>query len=194
MQLKMRENSLFAVLLRSPWWYSLGIAALLLMVGHLLLRGHYQVIGIALGLPFVVIAAIARYRQSQTPNTRQLQHTDAWVRSARARDLVAALSAGYQQQGYRVTPFEGKAADLEIEKDGYVCLVNCKRVKAANTGVEPLHAFVAAGERREAAKLIYVTLGEVSADARKFAATQHIELPPLEALTKLIAQSVRDDT
>ena len=26
MQLKMSENSLFAVLLRSPWWISFGIA------------------------------------------------------------------------------------------------------------------------------------------------------------------------
>ena len=90
MQLKMRENSLFAVLLRSPWWYSLGIAALLLMVGHLLLRGHYQVIGIALGLPFVVIAAIARYRQSQTPDTRPLHHPAAWVREERREEQPRA--------------------------------------------------------------------------------------------------------
>ena len=59
----MAENSLFAILLRSPWWVSLGVALALALLMRLLLPKDYAVAGMLGALPFVVIAAIAAWKQ-----------------------------------------------------------------------------------------------------------------------------------
>ena len=52
----MAENSLFAILLRSPWWVSLAIAAVLALIARLLLPADYAVVGmLGIGLPFVLV-------------------------------------------------------------------------------------------------------------------------------------------
>ena len=194
MQLKMRENSLFAVLLRSPWWYSVLIAGFLVMIGQLFLSGKYLIYAIPIAFPFLVIAVIAGYRQATSPGSKKLEDTETWIRSARARDFTAALTRGYEKEGYAVTPFKGKAAELQIEKDERVRLVSCKRVKAASTGAEPFQALVTAGEHHEVAGLIYIGLGELSAEALDIVEEERIELVTLEELATLLHDAVREST
>ena len=59
MKLKMAKNSLFAVLLRSPWWYSLLVVVVLAFAARALLPEPYVVVGIMGTFPFVVIAAMS---------------------------------------------------------------------------------------------------------------------------------------
>ncbi len=59
MKFKMAEKSLFATLLRSPWWVSLAIAAVLALLAMSLLPPDYKVVGATSGFPFLVIAVIA---------------------------------------------------------------------------------------------------------------------------------------
>jgi len=66
MALRMSENSLFAVLLRSPWWYSVLIGFFLIAISLLIVGGKYLVLGIFASLPFFGIAGFAGYRQLYT--------------------------------------------------------------------------------------------------------------------------------
>ena len=45
MKLKMAPNSLFAILLRSPWWISVGIAVVMGLLSAALLPEGFRVIG-----------------------------------------------------------------------------------------------------------------------------------------------------
>ena len=176
MQLKMRENSLFAVLLRSPWWYSLLIGAAIVSVAFAILRAQHIIYGIAAAIPFFGVAAIACYRQMGQPSARKVAATVEWIRTARAGEFIRTLTAAYAEAGYKTTPYKGNAADLQLEREGRVTLVSCKRVKAANTGIKPLHALVAAGEQRQASALVFIALGELSSEAHTFADDNRIEV------------------
>ncbi|MEM7407122.1 MAG: restriction endonuclease [Pseudomonadota bacterium] len=191
MQLKMRENSLFAILLRSSWLYSVAIAGVIILLGQMLFRGEYAAYGVAVALPLLVIAAVSAYRQSRKPGKRLLEQMDTWVRTARAREISAALTSGYQQQGYQVTPYKGKAAELRLEKDGYSRLVCCKRIKAATTPVEPIRALVDAGESQDAVAIIFISLGDLSAEAAALAAEEGVDLMGREELAGLVQEAVR---
>ena len=189
--LRMRENSLFAILLRGSWVYSALIAVALIIAVHVFTKGHYTYFGVAMAIPFLVISGIAGYKQMSGPGTRLLEETDEWVRAARARELTTALTDAYREQGYKVEPFKGKAAELRLESEGRLRLLCCKRVKAATSGAEPLQSLVAAGEHHEAAGLIFVALGELSTDARNVAVEGGVEILGLEDLAPLLKKRVR---
>ncbi|HYT47009.1 MAG TPA: restriction endonuclease [Burkholderiales bacterium] len=65
-------------------------------------------------------------------------------------------------------------------------LVACKRWKAVRTGVEPLREFHAAAAQREAHERIYIAAGEVTDNARAFAAEKSIRLLQGEELAALL--------
>ena len=77
MKFKMPRNSIFAVLLRSPWWISAAIAALLSAGGFAALPLEYAAMGVFAAIPFAVIAIMA-----------------AWHNCARRPDARAGRGAG----------------------------------------------------------------------------------------------------
>ena len=87
MKLKMAPNSLFAVLLRSPWWASLGLAVALSLLLRALLPADYAVAGMLGTLPFALIAAIAALVDPdlQQPNLTFLAPLDETFATLRAR-------------------------------------------------------------------------------------------------------------
>lgn len=186
----MRERSLFAVLLRSPWWYSLLIGVALIGVAYAVLRAQHVIYGIAIAIPFFCIAAIARYRQMGQLSAQAVATTVEWIRSVRADELIGALTAAYAEAGYQVAPYTGEAADLQLEREGRVTLVSCKRAKAASTRAKPLHALVAAGEQREASELVFISLGELSSEACTFAIDNRIKILGGDELAALIGRHV----
>lgn len=188
MQLKMRENSLFAVLLRSPWWYSLLIGAAIVGVAFALLHPRHVIYGMAPAIPFFGLAVIACYRQMGQSSAQKAAATVEWIRTARAREFMRALTEAYSEAGYQTRPYKGNAADLQLERDGRVTLVSCKRAKAATTGTDPLRALATAGEQKEASALVLVTLGELTSEARAFADENHIEILDGGHLTALIGR------
>ena len=194
MQLKMRENSLFAILLRSPWWYTLLIAAAIVGVAFAILRPQHVIYGVAVAVPFVGLAVFACYRQMGQPSAQKTAATIEWIRTARAREFMRVLTAAYSEAGYQTTPYKGNAADLQLERDGRLTLVSCKRAKAATTGVEPLRTLATVGEGKEASALTLITLGDLTSEARAFADENGIEILGGEALATLVGPHVgRDD-
>ncbi len=181
MQLKMAENSLFAVLLRSPWWVSFLLAGGAFLGMRLLVPDLYAVAG---ALPFIVIAAVVAWKRLHAPSAAKIAAGLEALRAMTWEQFARALEEGFRREGYSVKRTDG-AADLELEKAGAVSLVSARRWKAAVTGMEPLKELVAAGEKRGARECVYVSAGELSGNARGFAKEKRIRMVEGVALVLL---------
>jgi restriction system protein len=178
--LKLNQNSLFAILLRSPWWVSLGLAAGVFFVARLFVPPFYAAF---VPLPFVVIGGMVVWRNLQRPSTRNLPARLAALRAMPREQFTAALEQGFRREGYEVARVHG---ELQLTKSGRICLVDCKRWKASRTGIEPLRELQAMGEKREAQELIYVAAGEVTENALAFAKQNHIRVMGDAELARLV--------
>lgn len=181
----MSEKSLFAVLLRSPWWVSFAVAIAVGIAGFMLLPDRFKVVGALSGMPFVVIGSMALWRQMQTPNPARIEATLQVLAALSSRDFLSALEAAYRADGYVVTRVAVDGADLSISKAGRTSLVSCKRWKAATHGVEPLRELNTAITRLDANQGIYVAVNPLSEAATTYASKNSIRLLPGNALALL---------
>jgi restriction system protein len=169
-KLKMHDNSLFAVLLRSPWWVSVLLAVAAFLGMRLLIPDMYAVAG---ALPFFVIAMVAAWRQLRAPSAAKVAAQLDSLRAMSWEEFSRKLEESFQRQGYAVKRSSG-AADFELEKMGRLSLVCARRWKASVSGVEPLENLVAAAGKREAGECVYVSAGELSGKAQAFAKEKRI--------------------
>jgi restriction system protein len=179
--LKLNENSLFAILLRSPWWVSLGIASGVFFLARLFVPPVYAAF---VPLPFLVIAGVVVWRRLKQPSARKVAARLEALRALPREEFAAALEQGFRRQGYGVTRL---GADLQLTRSGRVSLVDCKRWKATRTGIEPLREFHAAGLKSEAHELVYVAAGEITDNAKAFAKEKNIRLIGDAELARLVA-------
>ena len=186
MKWQMNQNSLFAILLRSSWWISFAIAAALTAVAIAVLPEAYRIFGAVTGLPFFVIGCIAAWRQLQAPSMARIGDTVNAVRAMSRIEFLGALEAAYRREGYDVTAVGAGAADFELRKEWRIAVVSCKRWKAARTGIEPLQELHAVKEARNAQECIYVATGELTDNARAFAARHAIRLVGGAELARLL--------
>lgn len=186
MKLKMAENSLFAILLRKPWWISMMIAVVGGLVVSAMLPARLAAFGVAAGVPFLVIGVIAFFRQFGAPSAARIAQTRDTVRMMSSRDFAAAITAAYRRDGYVVTPHAGPAADFICVRDGRTTLVSCKRWKAANIGIEPLRALHAAAQAGTAQETIFIGIGQLSENARRFAQEKKVRVIQEAELARLL--------
>ena len=168
----MAKNSLFAILLRSPWWVSIAIALALALVALALLPAIYRAVGALTALPFVVIGVIALRRQWRLPSAARVAQTHAAVSAMAWPAFLSLLEQAFVRDGFTVRRVALSAADFEAERQGRKMLVCARRWKSARTGLDPLRALQAAREAAEAADALYIGLGELTDSARPFA-TEH---------------------
>lgn len=173
MKLKMHENSLFAVLLRSPWWLSAVVAAAIFGVLRVWLPWTYALFA---GLPFAVISVHVAWRQARAPGARRVAKTLERLRTQSWEDFARSMEEAYRREGYAVSRLGDARADFELVQGARHTVVACKRWKAMRTGIEPLRELEAAREAREAHHSVYVATGEVTEQARAFAAEKKIRL------------------
>ena len=186
MRLKMKENSLFAVLLRAPWWISFLVSAVIGLVAALTMPVQYRAFAVFSGTPFFIIGCIAAWRQWRAPSTTKTTAALAVAAQMPSAAFLVAIADGFRRQGYTVTPYAGRGADFEANKSGRVALIACRRWKAARHGVEPLRELQAAAASREAQDCIYIALGEVSDNARRFAEVSKIDIVQGVRLAQLV--------
>jgi len=171
----MAPNSLFAVLLRSPWWISLLLAALWALVAVALLPQAWRVVGALGALPFAVIAVIAARRQWDRPSAARIAATAEATAAMAWPAFAALLEQAFRRDGYTLQRGAGTPVDFELARGGRRLLVSARRWKSARTGLEALRALQAA---REAADdwpdALHIGLGELSDNARAYAAEQRI--------------------
>lgn len=176
MNFKMAENSLFAILMRSPWWLSFAIAAALVVVAAAALPPAWAFYGAFVAAPFLVIGSIAAYRQFQAPSAAKVERTLDAVRQMSWNDFAAGVEAALRTEGYEVRRIDRGEVDFEARKGQRTSLVGCKRFKVSRTGIKPLADLHAARVAREADDAIYVASGEFTDQARAFAQSHRIRL------------------
>ena len=179
---KPKENSLFAILLRSQWWVSALVAGAAIGLIRLIVPTMYAV---AAALPFIVIALYVGWRELREPSGRRVAKTLEALRAMNADEFAGAMEEAFKGDGYRVKRLGGQA-DLELERGMRSTLVSCKRWKATRTGVEPLRELDAARKAREAHECIYVAAGEITEQARAYAAERNIRLIGAVELAKKV--------
>lgn len=186
----MSEKSLFAVLLRSPWWVSFVLVAVVALVAGALLPQKYAGVGMLGGFPFFVIGCIALWRQRNVPSAAVTEKVLQSLSNMGWRDFSALLETAFIRQGYAVTALQGPA-DLQLEKKGVFTVVSAKRWKAASAGLEHLRELVAMREELQATHGVCITLGQVSAKAREYAAENRITLVTGQDLVVLTASAFK---
>ena len=174
MQLKMAKNSLFAILLRKPWWLSIGIAALIGLVAAALLPRDYRAIGALSGLPFIIVGVVAAYRQRLLPSAARVTQTVEAVSAMNWPAFSKLLEPAFERDGFSVQAFKGEAADFELERKGRVMLVSARRWKSARIGIEVLRQLQATRESAEAPDALCIALGDLSDTARAYSIEQRI--------------------
>ncbi len=137
-------------------------------------------------LPFLVIGCVAGWRQLRAPGTEQVAATLESLRAQSWDEFSAALEGAFRRDGYEVARLRGAGADFQLTKGGRVSLVGCKRWKVARAGIEPLRELEAAKQARDAYECIYVAAGEITENARAFAAERKIRLLHDAELAKLL--------
>ena len=185
MKFKMAPNSLFAVLLRSPWWISMVVASLLGGAAFALLPEQYRVLGAMSGFPFVVIGLIALWQQMHLPSAKRSEEILKAAGAMSWPEFSALLEEGFARQGYQVERVQG-AADFALTRQGGTTLVAARRWKAARHGEEALQALQTAAQSRGAGKCLYVALGELSTQAQAFAKRHQVQLMQGPALAFLL--------
>jgi restriction system protein len=172
-KLKMHENSMFAILLRKAWWVSGLVALAVFGLLRLFLPWDFALFA---SLPFAVIAAYVGAKQLRAPGAGRTAKTIEKLRAMSWDEFAAAMEAAYQREGFRVTRLESGRADFELVQGARHTLVASKRWKATRTGIEPLRELEAAREAREAHECVYVSVGEITVQARAFAAEKKIRV------------------
>ena len=182
----MAPNSLFAVLLRSPWWISLALVVLFGLASQALLPPKYVPFGMMGGVPFLVIACVAAWRQWHAPNPARVAQTLQKAAAMSWKDFSSQVEQGFIRQGYAVTRLNNLAVDFKLVKGERTTLVSCKRWKAASHGVEALRDLGDATRAQDAQQGIYIGLGTVTDQARRLALEQGLFLMTENELAQLL--------
>jgi restriction system protein len=182
--MKLKENSLFAILLRSPWWVSALIAIAVTAFFRFLMPTVYA---LGAALPFIAISVYVAWKQLREPSARRVAATLTRLRAMPWDEFVEAIGTAYGREGYEVQRLGNGHADFALARGGRKILVACKRWKATRTGIEPLRELEAARRMGEADACMYVAAGEITAQARAFAAQRNIRLVEGSELARLLA-------
>lgn len=185
MKFKMAPNSVFAILLRSPWWISIVLGVLMMVSSRALLPDAYWLFGAMGGVPFLGVGGVALYRQLRAPSAKRAEAILQAVSAMGWRDFSAALEQAFTRDGFTVQRLDG-AADLALVKDGRTTLVSARRWKAARQGEEALVALRGAMQARDASECICIALGELSANAQRYAKDHQVQLMQGGPLTLLL--------
>lgn len=186
MKLRMAENSLFAILLRRPWWVSALTAIVLLAFCRIAMPPAWFPFAAPIALPFIVIAGITGWRRLQAPSASRVAAIDAQARELGWPEFREMLSQAWRREGWTVSDADGGGADLSLVQGWQRKVVSARRWKVARTGVEPLRELAAARERYEAHEGLYVAIGEVSEQAVAFARSNRIRILRAEDLARLL--------
>jgi len=181
----MSDKSLFAILLRSPWWYSFLIAAVLLLLARVFLPEAFRAVGMLSSIPFAILGVIAAWRQRDKPSPERVSMALDQLAQMPWKQFLPIMEQAFVQQGFSVTQLNSNAADLQLEKLGRVTLVSCKRWKAATLGVEVLRDLKAMQVSQEASYSACISLSLPTGVALKFAKENAIQLICQDELASL---------
>jgi len=191
MKLKMSEKSLFATLLRSPWWVSFLVMLAVALVAGALLPEAYKIAGMLGAFPFLVIGVMAAWRQRHAMSSEQMALALTQARTLSWREFSAHVEQALRLQGFEVTRLSHGPADFQIEKNGRITLVSAKRWKAATIGAEHLRELLALCESQQAFSCSCMSLSQFSPSAVDLAQQNPIQLLGPEDVAKLMHEGAQ---
>ena len=168
----MARETLFAILLRQPWWVTLVVALLVFALA----RSIYPPVAPFMALPFGVLAIYIAVRQWRSGGAIDAPSRLAQLRAMSWEDFSTLITDAYRRQGYTVAQSEGQGYDFKLTRDGRITLLQCRRWKVNQVGVGPVRELVRAVEREGASRGICIAAGGFSAPARKLIATEPVAL------------------
>jgi restriction system protein len=154
----------------------MAVATGMFAVTRMLLPADLSPYAVFTALPFLVIGCVAAWRQLRAPSPERIATALEGLRALSADEFLAALEDAYRRDGHGVARSRSPGADLELTKAGRLTLVACRRWKAVRAGIEPLRELQAARAARDAHEGIYVAAGEVTDNARNYAAGNKLRL------------------
>ena len=191
----MSPNSLFAVLLRSPWWISFALVGVLSLAAVALLPRDHAWAGALGTFPFFVVGCMAAWRQWRAPSAARVQAVLQQAAAMPWRQFAQRLEDAWRAEGHEVQRMNGPHCDLRITRGEQTLLVAARRYKAATHGVEPLRELQAEVQRQGARAGVYVALqGAVSEQARGFARDNALALLEGDALATLLLKATPPKT
>lgn len=193
MKFRMSERSLFALLLRAPWWISFIVMAVVALLAGALLPEAYKVPGMLGAFPFMVIGIIAAWRQRKALSPQRMEALVQQAQGMAWRDFALLIEAALRQQGFSVTPLNRGPADWCIEKQGRVTLVSARRWKAATVGAEHLRELLAAQQSQQAFSCSCMSLGQFSQAARELADQNAMQLLGPADIAQLMHEGTSED-
>src|SRR3954466_7235281 len=110
MKLKMSENSLFAVLLRSPWWISMLVAVGVVAALRLIVPEWYAAF---FALPFFVIGTYVGWKALRAPSEASVDRRLQAISAMTWQDFAATLQQHFEKEGYTVARLDDEGADFE---------------------------------------------------------------------------------
>ena len=185
----MSPNSLFAILLRSPWWISFALVGLFSLAAAAVLPREYLFAGILGTFPFFAVGCVAAWRQWRAPSAARVQGALQAAAAMPWKDFANTLERAWRTEGHEVQRLAGLHAALRITQGDRAVLVAARRWKAATHGVEPLRELHAQAQQ-QGAQAVYVALtGTVSETARSFAREHGVVLLEGDALAALLLKA-----
>jgi len=186
--LKMRKNSIFSLLLRAQWWVSGIIAVLIAIIAWALLPRQYAMYGVFTGMPFMVICIMVLWRKRGEPSAARVAEILQATRAMSWKDFSIEVERALVLDGFEVQRIDQPYADFSISSSGRKALVSCKRWKAASNGIEPLRDLHHAVEASGADYSFYITAGELTPNAMQFAVDHKMRLVHGAGLAKLLRE------
>jgi restriction system protein len=189
MKFKMAEKSLFATLLRAPWWVSFVVMLAVALVAGALLPDAYKTAGMLGAFPFLVIGIIAAWRQRNALSADRIHALTEQARHMGWRDFSAVVETALRKQGFEVRRPASGPADFEIEKNGRITLVSAKRWKAAAVGADHLRELLAAVDSQSAFSCTCMSLGVFSQAALELARQSPVQLLGPADIARLVHEA-----
>jgi restriction system protein len=182
---KMAENSLFSILLRSPWWISMAIAATFVILSKAFLPDALWGYGAFGGSAFIVIGFLALKKQWHLPSTSQVEATAKKLADMPWRIFSDEIEKAFIREGYTVKKIDGPA-DFAITKAGRTGIVSAKRWKAAQHSQENVEALYLAKDIHGATDCTLISLAPLGEKATRYAKQHRIEVMQSAGLTQLL--------
>jgi restriction system protein len=96
------------------------------------------------------------------------------------------LTEAWQRDGATVEAVRHSSADFIVERNGRRTVVGARRWKAARSGIEVLEGLQASRDRLDAHDALFIATGEITEQARAYAAKHLIRLGGPEMLLDLL--------
>ncbi|PAT44203.1 restriction endonuclease [Vandammella animalimorsus] len=171
------RHSLFGLLLRSPWWVSIMLAAVLGAALAALMPREYVLLALTGTLPLLIVGAVAAWQQWHAPSEEKRSQVLQEAAQLSWEDFSRRLQQSWRLQGIHASAPEHPGADWRITREGQYTLVLARRWKASVHGLEPLRQLARAMEDSGIGHGLYIAAGgELSPPAQRFAREHNIQI------------------